>query len=90
MEGLHPLVTRRRPSSRPHVPFAIVAIPPTLAGRIDYDPPMPGLRDQLTQRVPQGSVIKCFAFYERPFWRDRGLSGNASGNTAPVQVVSER
>ncbi len=27
---------------------AIVAIPPTLAGRIAYDPPLPALRDQLT------------------------------------------
>src|SRR5213596_3518939 len=27
----------------------IVAIPPPLAGRIDYDPPMPPLRDQLIQ-----------------------------------------
>jgi hypothetical protein len=25
----------------------IVAIPPTLAGRIAYDPPLPALRDQL-------------------------------------------
>ena len=38
---------------------AIVAIPPTLAGRIAYDPPLPGYRDQLTQRFPMGSCIKC-------------------------------
>src|SRR5439155_19588719 len=37
---------------------AIVAIPPTLAGRIQYNPPLPPLRDQLTQRMPQGSLIK--------------------------------
>ena len=33
---------------------AIVAIPPTLAGRIDYSPELPAARDQLTQRLPQG------------------------------------
>ncbi len=33
---------------------AIVAVPPTLAGRVDYDPSLPALRDQLTQRMPQG------------------------------------
>ena len=54
---------------------AIVAIPPTLAGRIAYDPPLPARRDQLTQRMPQGTVIKTMAIYERPFWRERGLSG---------------
>ena len=31
---------------------AIVAISPTLAGRIMYDPPLSGIRDQLTQRLP--------------------------------------
>ena len=33
---------------------AIVAVPPALAGRIEYDPPLPGPRDQLTQRMPMG------------------------------------
>ena len=48
---------------------AVVAVPPALAGRIAYDPPLPGYRDQLTQRVPMGAVIKCLAVYEEPFWR---------------------
>jgi monoamine oxidase len=66
---------------------AIVAVPPALAGRIDYDPPMPGYRDQLTQRVPAGSVIKCNVVYERPFWRAEGLTGQATGDEGPVKVV---
>jgi monoamine oxidase len=66
---------------------AIVAVPPVLAGRIDYDPPMPGYRDQLTQRVPAGSVIKCNVVYDRPFWRDDGLTGQATGDRGPVKVV---
>jgi monoamine oxidase len=37
---------------------AIVAIAPALAGRIAYQPALPALRDQLTQRLPQGSAIK--------------------------------
>lgn len=65
----------------------IVAIPPTLAGRIDYDPPLPGLRDQLTQRMAQGSVVKCMAAYDEPFWREDGLSGQATSITGPVKVV---
>ena len=31
---------------------AIVTLPPTLAGRLEYDPPLPSWRDQLTQRMP--------------------------------------
>jgi len=34
----------------------LVAMAPTLAGRIAYDPPLPGFRDQLTQRMPLGTV----------------------------------
>ena len=49
-----------------------VAIPPVLAGRIDYAPALPALRDQLTQRTPMGAVIKCHAVYDEPFWRRDG------------------
>ncbi len=66
---------------------AIVAVPPTLAGRISYDPPLPARRDQLTQRMPQGTVIKTMAVYERPFWRERGLSGQATSDVGPARVV---
>jgi monoamine oxidase len=66
---------------------AIVAIPPTLAGRIAYDPPLPARRDQLTQRMPQGTVIKTMAIYERPFWREQGLSGQATSDAGPARVV---
>ena len=32
----------------------IVAVPPALAGRIRYSPPLPARRDHLTQQVPMG------------------------------------
>lgn len=66
---------------------AIVAVPPTLAGRIAYDPPLPASRDQLTQRMPQGTVIKTMAIYDRPFWRDEGHSGQATSDAGPARVV---
>jgi monoamine oxidase len=66
---------------------AIVAMPPALAGRIRYDPELPPERDQLTQRVPQGTQIKCEAIYDRPFWRDAGFSGFAVTDVGPGQVV---
>ena len=43
----------------------IVAIPPTLAGRIHYDPALPTVRDQLMQRMPQGTLMKAEAVYEQ-------------------------
>ena len=67
--------------------LVIVALPPTLTSRIAYDPPLPGHRDQLTQRMPQGSVIKCMALYDEPFWRADGLSGQAMSDVGPAKVV---
>ncbi|MEA2450911.1 MAG: monoamine oxidase [Thermoleophilaceae bacterium] len=66
---------------------AIIAIPPTLAGRIAYDPPLPANRDQLTQRMPQGSVIKTMAIYDEPFWRRDGLNGQGTSDTGPAKVT---
>jgi monoamine oxidase len=66
---------------------AIVATAPTLAGRIAYDPPLPGFRDQLTQRMPLGTVAKCMAIYDEPFWRAEGLSGQGTSDTGPVKVT---
>jgi monoamine oxidase len=64
----------------------IVAIPPTSAGRIDYDPIMPADRDQLCQRLPQGHLTKVAAAYEKPFWREKGLNGTALGTANDILV----
>ncbi|MET8973375.1 flavin monoamine oxidase family protein [Streptomyces hydrogenans] len=53
----------------------VVAIPPTLAGRLVYRPALPASRDGLTQQMPMGSVIKVQVAYPTPFWRRAGLSG---------------
>ena len=66
---------------------AIVAMAPAITARIEHDPPVPGLRDQLTQRFPMGNVIKCHAVYGRPFWRDEGLTGQAVGDADPVRIT---
>jgi len=65
---------------------AILAVPPNLTGRIAFDPPLPAWRSRLEQGLSQGSVIKVLAVYERPFWRDEGLSGEGF---APYQLVRE-
>jgi monoamine oxidase len=65
----------------------IVTLPPALAGRLDYSPILPAGRDQLTQRVPAGTVAKCFAAYPAPFWRAAGLNGQAVSDTGPVKVT---
>jgi monoamine oxidase len=68
---------------------AIVAIPPTLAGRIHYAPELPPAHDQLLQRMPQGTLIKVAAVYNRPFWREAGLTGTALSLNGPVNATSD-
>jgi monoamine oxidase len=69
--------------------YVVVTLPPTLAGRLEYDPPLPSWRDQLTQRLPAGSVIKTYAVYDEPFWRAEGLNGQAASDTGPVKVTAD-
>lgn len=59
----------------------VVAVPPTLAGRIRYDPALPALRDGIFQRMPAGTALKIHAIYPRPFWHAAGLSGVARSTT---------
>jgi monoamine oxidase len=66
---------------------AVVALPPALAGRLEYAPTLPSWRDQLTQRLPAGSVIKTYAAYDEPFWRADGLNGQAISDRGPVKVT---
>ncbi len=65
----------------------IVAMAPALAGRIDYDPTLPPDRDLLTQRIPQGALRKVEAVYDRPFWRDDGLTGQAVSDSGTPQIT---
>jgi monoamine oxidase len=66
---------------------AIVAIPVPLTARIAWSPAMPHARDALTQRMAMGSVVKCMAIYDEPFWRADGLSGTATDADGPVKVM---
>src|SRR4051794_292438 len=65
----------------------IVAVPPTLAGRIDYHPALPASRDQLTQRLAQGTLTKVTAVYSKPFWRAAGLTGTAVNGDGLVSAT---
>jgi monoamine oxidase len=67
----------------------IVAIAPALAGRILYDPPLSGIRDQLTQRMPHGSALKAFFVYDEPFWRADGCNGQFISDVGPARMSND-
>ena len=68
---------------------AIVAIPPTLAGRLRYQPAMPSARDALFQQFPAGCVIKFNVAYPTPFWREGGLCGFVMSLDDEFNIVAD-
>ncbi len=65
---------------------AIVAVPPNMTTAIRFRPALPAWRQRLGQSLSQGSINKILSVYERPFWRDDGLSGQGF---APYELVRE-
>ncbi|MFN4286767.1 MAG: flavin monoamine oxidase family protein [Lacibacter sp.] len=56
----------------------IVAVPPVVLRTIDFAPALPPAYRQHIATQQTGHVIKCYAVYERPFWRSRGWNGIAA------------
>ncbi|MDT0343990.1 flavin monoamine oxidase family protein [Streptomyces litchfieldiae] len=67
---------------------AVLAVPPGMAARIDVRGPG-GAPTRPVARPPagRGSAVKLHLVYERPFWREAGLSGWAAGDRGPVRFT---
>lgn len=66
--------------------FVILAHAPVLYPWIEFVPPLPRLKQQMHQHISMGFVIKVHAVYDRPFWREQGLSGTAF---SPYEISHE-
>jgi len=65
----------------------IVTIPPRLAGRVRYTPPLPADHAQLLDRMPAGEIIKIMTVYDEPFWRADGRSGMSVAMNSPIETT---
>ena len=65
---------------------AIVATPPVVASKIEFDPPLPPAHANLLRRYVPGAVIKTIISYEEPFWRGDGLTGETVAPESPVPI----
>jgi len=70
---------------RPRMPPQNTLPGPTLGHQMETQ--LPAQRAQLCQRFPQGNAIKCEAIYDKPFWRDKGLTGQAVSDTGPANTT---
>jgi monoamine oxidase len=70
----------------------VLAIPPrVIAERIDFEPPLPELVMQELGATPtwMAGHAKLFAHYQRPFWRDMGLSGDGISRRGPLMEIHD-
>jgi monoamine oxidase len=65
---------------------AIVAVPPVLAVRIAFAPGLPAAKKALLKAMVPGSLTKVEAVYDKPFWRDAGLSGQGVSDVGLATV----
>lgn len=80
-------VTLQTPALTVRARRAVFAIPPTQLHAIAFDPLLSAPRRHLTARAFMGSTTKILALYDRPFWREAGLSGEVVSGEGPLSVV---
>lgn len=67
---------------------AIVTVPPTTLGAIEFSPALPASRQGWMAGNSMARVAKIHAFYPTPFWRADGLAGIATlYDDGPVGVI---
>jgi putrescine oxidase len=86
-EGAPATVTAITDHLRVSARHAILAVPPNLYSRIQYVPALPRIQQIAHQHHSMGLVIKVHASYDRPFWREQGLSGTGFGYYNVVQDI---
>ncbi len=70
----------------------VLAIPPrVIAGLIEFEPGLPETIMQEMNSVPtwMAGHAKLFAFYEEPFWRAQGLSGDGISRRGPLMEIHD-
>lgn len=68
-----------------------LALPPRLASQLDFSPALPAPASRRLAEVPTWMAAhgKYVARYARPFWRNRGLSGDAFSSVGPLGEIHD-
>ncbi|MGJ8544612.1 MAG: flavin monoamine oxidase family protein [Sulfitobacter sp.] len=69
----------------------VLAIPPRLAAGIAFAPSLPGHALETMQNTAtwMAGHAKAMALYDRPFWREAGLSGDATSRFGPMAEIHD-
>ncbi len=68
-----------------------LALPPRLAASLAYQPPLDDTSMRLLQATPtwMAGHAKLVAIYDIPFWREKGLSGDALSQRGPLAEIHD-
>lgn len=69
----------------------VLALPPRLAAQIRFEPALPSQALAAMQAVPtwMAGQAKALAVYDSAFWREAGLSGDASSRFGPMVEIHD-
>jgi monoamine oxidase len=70
-----------------HARRVVLAVPPVLAQRIAFSPALPAGKRALWRAAKPGVLLKWEAVYDKPFWRDAGLSGQVVSEDGPANTT---
>ena len=65
----------------------VTAVPPVRAARIDFSPALPAAKRRLLRTLAPGTTLKLEVTYDRPWWRDLGLSGQGISPNDPANAT---
>ena len=70
---------------------AVLALPPRLATNLEFDPALPqtALSEMSGIATWMAGQAKAVALYDRPFWREAGLSGDAMSRRGPLAEIHD-
>ncbi|MFI5564389.1 flavin monoamine oxidase family protein [Amycolatopsis japonica] len=67
--------------------YALVTVAPAHRAGIEFQPALPDKAEGLAKTWRMGALSKAFVAYEKPFWRNSGLSGEALTDTGTVFIT---
>lgn len=69
----------------------VLALPPRIVANFSFDPPHPPLATETMQNAATWMAGQCkaVAVFEKPFWRDAGVSGHAMSRLGPMVEIHD-
>lgn len=72
-----------------HCRKVIVSIPTPLYSHIDFRPPLPTAKQDLSEGTALGHTAKVILVFDRPWWREANLSGAFTSLQGPVSYTAD-